>query len=182
MPLRNKTPVVHSLEGALQVRDANVDSTASATAVIIVVSARGLGCALQLRRRCAVRSTTCQRALILQRDCAGPTAEALFVRQARHHATPSLCTHRPTASRNGEVGHHSHHGEEFRAQDVVTGQRYHPTVDGKIKGREVRRGRMAKERRHIKHFAQRAPRHDNVRVSTSSWNINTSCTLRASAP
>src|SRR5262245_13251612 len=27
----------------------------------------------------------------------------------------------------------SHHGEGFRADDAMTGQRYHPTVDGKIK-------------------------------------------------
>jgi len=61
------------------------------------------------------------------------------------------------------------------------GQANQPT-EGKIKGREVRRGRVAQERRKIRHFAQGATGQDNVRIRTSRWKIDTLCTLRASAP
>jgi hypothetical protein len=133
MPLRNNTRALHAIKHALHVRQVNVGSTASATAAIIVRVVRRLACALQMQRRRAVRSMTCQRALVLQRNGTRPAAEAAFVRQGRHHATVPSCADQSTASRNGEVDRHSHHGEEFRAHDVVTGGRYHSTVDGKIK-------------------------------------------------
>jgi hypothetical protein len=133
MPLRNNTRALHAIEQALHVRQVNVGSTAPPTAAIIVGAVRRLACALQMQRRRAVRSMTWQRALVLQRNGTRPAAEAAFVRQGRHHATVSFCADRSTAPRNGNVDRHSHHGEGFRAGDAVTGRRYHPTVDGKIK-------------------------------------------------
>jgi hypothetical protein len=133
MPLRNNTRALHAIEQALPIRQVNVGSPASATAAIIVGAARRLACALQMQRRRAVRFMTCQRALVLQRNGTRPAAEAPFVRQERHHATVSFCADQSTARRNGDVDGHSHHSEGFRACDAVTRQRYHSTVDGKIK-------------------------------------------------
>ena len=69
----------------------------------------------------------------------------------------------------------------FRAYDGEAGRGGHPTDRWQDKSRKVRRGRVAQERRKIKHFAQRANRHDSVPIRTSTWNNDTSCTFGASA-
>jgi hypothetical protein len=134
MPLGNNTRALHAIEQSLHVRQANVGSSASATAAIAMGATRRLVCALHMQRCRAAHSTTCQRALVLQRNGTRPAAEAPFVQREEHHATMSFCADRSTTPRNGDVDRHSHHGEAFRADDVVTGRHYHPTVDGKIKG------------------------------------------------
>jgi hypothetical protein len=179
MSLCNNTPALHPREQALHVRETNVDSTASATVVVIVGTARRLACALQMHCRCSVHSMACQRALVLQGNDTRPAAEAPFVQQGSHHATVSFCSDRSTAPRNGDVGRHSHQGEESRAGDAVTGRRYHSTVDGKIKGREVRPGRVREDHSHIRHFARGATSHDSLRNRTTHWNIGTTRTSRA---
>jgi hypothetical protein len=133
MPFRNNARTLHTIEQALHVRQAIVGSTASTTAAIIVGAARRVACALQMQRRRTVHSMTCQRALVLQRNGTRLAADAPFVQQGRRHATVWFCADQSTAPRNGDVDRHSHHGEEFRADDVVTGRPYHSTVDGKIK-------------------------------------------------
>ena len=47
---------------------------------------------------------------------------------------------------------------------VPTADRARASEGKQIKGREVRRGRMAEERRHIKHFTRGAKKHDSPRI------------------
>jgi hypothetical protein len=133
MPLRNNTRTLHAIEQAPHVRQANVGSTASATAAIIVGAVRRLACALQMQRRpCGAFHDVPTRARFAA-EWHSTGSEAAFVRRGRHHATMSFWADQSTAPRNGDVDRHSHHSEGFRADDVLTGRRYHPTVDGKIK-------------------------------------------------
>jgi hypothetical protein len=48
------------------------------------------------------------------------------------------------------------------------------------KSREVRPGRSGEERRQIKHFARGATKRDSLSIRATAWNINTTCTSRAS--
>ena len=165
----------------LRVGGANVDCTAFVAASIIVHAATRVPCVLQMRRSCAVHSATYQRAIRLANEwCSTDRGNAhatatqalggsLFVRRS---------SQRPG---NEQVDARSHHGERFRAYDGETGRGDHPTDRWQDKSRKVRCGRVAQERRKIRHFAQRANRHDSVPIRTSTWKIDTSCTLCASA-
>jgi hypothetical protein len=56
------------------------------------------------------------------------------------------------------------------------------TAVGQDKSRSLRRGRVADERRHIKHFERGAIAHDSLRVGKTSCRIITSRTSRGFAP
>jgi hypothetical protein len=147
---------------------------------IIVGRAPQLPCFLQRRRSWTVRSQMCQRALGLQRKRARLIAHVRMREQPRQQSTVCLYADRQSGRRNERFDCHSQYVERFRGFDGAMGCASHSTVDGKIKGREVRRGRVAQKRRHFRYFARGATTLDSLPIHATPWNTKTSCTSRAS--
>jgi hypothetical protein len=132
------------------------------------------GAAVRCIRRGVNEPSSCKRIVLDRRrkrarDSNQAPGGSLFLRRSTGRAG------------NEQIDPRSHHGEHFRAYDGETGRGGHPTARWQDKSRKVRRGRGAQERRKIRHFTQCATRHDSVSIRTSTWKIDTSCTLCASA-
>jgi hypothetical protein len=177
--MRSLNKAIALLELAPQIRGTNVDGTASAVATF--VGAVRVPCALQLRCSRAANSLTCHLALIEQPNRLRLTAEALSVQQAAPPGPVSLCRGRPRRPGNGNVDRSSHDGEQFRAFDVATGQGELLDRRWQDKSREVRGGRVGQTRRHVRHFARGAIKHDSLSTAATPWSIRTSYTSRASS-
>jgi hypothetical protein len=171
-------PVPHQ---ELPIGGANLGCTAFACVPIIVGAVCRFPCVLQRRRSHAMHSAICQREFVLQAKRVRPTTEAYMREQQRHQATICLCGTRPIERAMSRAVL-----DRIMANALVHttarrgGEATRPS-DGKIKGREVRRGRMGKERRHIRHFARGALRQDSLPICTSHWIIETTHTSRASS-
>jgi hypothetical protein len=171
---------IHRFDQESHVHVPNVGSAARAGSQTVVGPNAQAACCLQSRRSWTVHSKMCQRALGLQRNRNRLVALECIREQSRNKSTGCLCGDRQSGGRNERFDCHSQYVEHFRGFDGVIGSASHSTVDGKIKGREVRRGRVAQKRRHIRHFARGATKHDSLPIRATPWKIETSRTSRAS--
>jgi hypothetical protein len=69
----------------------------------------------------------------------------------------------------------------FARLTVRRGRGGHPTDRWQDKSRDVRGGRVAQERRHMRHFARGAIAHDSLPTGATPWNITTCHTSRTPA-
>jgi hypothetical protein len=181
MPLLCKVLAFYPLDQVPHLNGPNVGFARRAGTPIIVGPAVQLPCFLHSWRSWTVHSEMCQRALGLQRNRARLIARVRMQEQSNNKPTGCFYGDRQSGRRNERFDCHSQDVERFRAFDGAMGSASHSTADGKIKGREVRRGWMAKEGRHIRHFARGAIRHDSLPSCATPWNIETRRTSRASS-
>jgi hypothetical protein len=64
---------------------------------------------------------------------------------------------------------------------VRRGRGGQPTDRWQDKSREVRRGRVVQERRHIRHLVRGAIAHNSLPTRATPWNVTTCCTSRTPA-
>jgi hypothetical protein len=158
---------------------ANMDFTASAGTPNTVGAASGAACVEQMRRSCAVHSAMGRRAIVLQTNRARSAAEMRTRQQLRHQGTVCLCGDRPREPAMSCLILVRIMANALVLMTARRGGEATRPPDGKIKGREARRGRAGEERRHIRHFARGAIGHDSLPACATPLNVKTMYTSRA---
>ena len=128
-------------------------------------------------RALAVPSRRCRRAKQLQSTGRRPAHGHVINQPAHEH---SACN-QATGGHDERFDHRSQHVACCRAFVGEVGRAEHPTARWQDKSREVRGGRVAQERRQIRHFARGATKHDSLQIGATPWKIDTTCTSRAMA-